>query len=232
MTWSSRFGKTATTLLMKPRNSARRRRLECVAMTLAVAPSNAASKIVARCPKCPLPQQQHSDLQFDQIRRAERPRIQLTRPGPVGPYRWVHFTVPLALRSCSAEPTAQQLGLYSSLGVARRRFSHYEKVGRRPAQVRLVPHSLRSRGRVGRAQMKISGVSLDKANDLCHSSAMPAFAGLRSTSYLDSLLSPLRESAALEGGSPAPSLISNAQQTLLVCMIACVVAGVCGALGH
>jgi hypothetical protein len=79
--------------------------------------------------------------------------------------------------------------------------------------------------------MKTSGDSLDKANHLCHSTAMPAFAVSRSTSYPGSLLSRRRGSAALNGryGSPALSSMLNAQRILLVCKRACVVAEVCRA---
>jgi hypothetical protein len=49
MTWSSRPGKAATRLFMKPRNSTRRRRLECAAMILPVATSSAANKVVVPC---------------------------------------------------------------------------------------------------------------------------------------------------------------------------------------
>jgi len=39
----------ATRLFMKPRNSTRRRRLECAAMILPVATSSAANKVVVPC---------------------------------------------------------------------------------------------------------------------------------------------------------------------------------------
>ena len=39
----------ATTLFMKPRNSTRRRRLECAAMILPVATASAANKVVVPC---------------------------------------------------------------------------------------------------------------------------------------------------------------------------------------
>src|ERR1700722_4452699 len=48
-TCNSRSGKAATTRFMKPRNSTRRRRLECSATILPLATSSAANKVVVPC---------------------------------------------------------------------------------------------------------------------------------------------------------------------------------------